>query len=169
MTSSQATFIPRRLPLLEGEGRRHNLVVGNLHREISSQLQGRQSEAYVSGMGVKVPSTGLCAYPDLVALCDTPQFEDPSCSVLLNPVVIVEVLSDSTEAFDRGEKFAQYRRLETLREYILVAQDRMLIERYRRDGELWILSEVAGTLHLASIDCHVGISEIYEKVEFQAT
>ena len=75
----------------------------------------------------------------------------------------------STEAHDRGEKFAHYRRLETLREYVLVAQDKIRIEHYRREGEEWILSEVSGsdaTLHLGSIDCHVGVAAVYEKVEF---
>ncbi len=98
-----------------------------------------------------------------------PRFEDAYIDTLLNPMVIVEVLSESTEAYDRGEKFAHYRRLDTLREYVLVAQDKIRIEHYLREGEQWILSEISdsdGTLHLVSIDCHVGVAAIYEKVEF---
>ena len=82
------------------------------------------------------------------------------------------MLSPSTEEYDRGEKFAHYRRLESLREYVLVAQDKIRVEHYRREGEEWILSEVSGadsTLHLSSIDCHVGIAAIYEKVDFDAS
>lgn len=111
----------------------------------------------------------MYTYPDVVAVCDEPRFEDTHIDTLLNPLVIVEVLSESTEAYDRGEKFAHYRRLDTLREYVLVAQDKVRVEHYVREGEQWILSEISdsdGTLHLASVDCHVMLAAIYEKVEF---
>jgi Uma2 family endonuclease len=162
-------YIDGRIFVMSGASRRHNLIAGNLCREISSQLRGGGCEAYVSGMRVKVAPTGMYTYPDIVGLCGEPLFEDASVDTLLNPAVIVEVLSTSTEAYDRGEKFAHYRRLETLREYVLVAQDRVRIEHYRREGEQWILTEISdpeGTLHLPSIDCHVGIAAIFQKGDF---
>jgi len=120
-------------------------------------------------MRIKVSSTGMYAYPDVIAVCGESHFEDAHTDTLLNPMVIVEVLSESTEAYDRGEKFAHYRRLDTLREYVLVAQDKVRVEHYLRDGEQWVLSEISdpdGAVHLASVDCHVTLAEIYEKVEF---
>ena len=111
----------------------------------------------------------LAAYPDLVAVCGEPRFEDSETDTLINPIVIVDVLSPSTEAYDPGEKFAQYRRIDTLREYVLVSQDKIRVEHFRREGKEWIFSEIGGleaTLHLASIDCHVGVAAIYEKIEF---
>jgi Uma2 family endonuclease len=118
---------------------------------------------------LKVSSTGLYTYPDIIALCGKPELEDAHCDTLLNPSVIIEVLSDSSEAYDRGEKFAHYRRLDSLSEYILISQKKIGVEHYRRDADEWILSEVGGTdavLHLESIDCHVPVSTIYEKVDF---
>jgi Uma2 family endonuclease len=123
----------------------------------------------MSDMLVKVSPTGMYTYPDVVAVCGEPHLEDAHFDTLLNPQIIVEVLSESTEAYDRGEKFAHYRRLDTLCEYVLVAQDRVRVERYVRDGEQWVLSEISdpdGALHIASVDCDVMLAEIYEKVEF---
>lgn len=166
----RSEYVAGRIFVMSGASRRHNLIAVNLSREVSSQLRGRPCEAYVSDMRVKVAPTGMYTYPDIVAVCGEPRFEDAQADTLLNPTVIMEVLSESTEAYDRGEKFAHYRRLETLREYVLVAQDKVRIEHYRRDGEEWVLSEVSdpvGTLHLPSIDCRVGVGAIYEKVEFE--
>ena len=85
----------------------------------------------------------MYTYPDVIGLCEEPRFEDAEIDTLLNPTVIIEVLSPSTERYDRGEKFAHYRRLESLREYILVAQDIRRIEHYRREGDSWVLTEVS--------------------------
>jgi Uma2 family endonuclease len=118
-------------------------------------------------MRVRVNRTGLYTYPDVVVACGEILFEDDQVDTLLNPVVVIEVLSPSTEAYDRGEKFAHYRRLDSLREYVLVAQDRVRVERYVRQGEQWILSELSAlddVLALAAIDCQVGLREIYERV-----
>jgi Uma2 family endonuclease len=117
-------------------------------------------------------ATGLYAYPDVVAVVSQPQLEDGHRDTLINPTVIVEVVSPSTEAYDRGEKFAHYRRLESLTEYVLVTQDTMRVEHYtRRDesGREWVLSEFStpdGTLHLHSIDCALALSDIYYRIWF---
>jgi Uma2 family endonuclease len=168
----RSEYIAGRMFAMSGASRRHSLIAGNFYREISSQMRHRTCEAHMNDMRVKVSPTGLYTYPDIVAVCGEAMFEDKEIDTLVNPTAIVEVLSESTEAYDRGEKFAHYRRLETLREYVLVAQDKIRIEHFRREGEEWILSEVSApdaTLHLGSIDCHVGVAAIYEKVEFEPT
>jgi Uma2 family endonuclease len=152
-----------------GASREHNLITLNLGGEISSQLKNRPCEAYISAMRVLVSRTGLYTYPDVVAVCGEPRFEDDEVDTLLNPTVIVEVLSPSTESDDRGKKFGHYRRLESLKEYVIVAQDQILVERYTRHGEDWLLSElrrIDDTLRLASIGSEVPLREIYAKVEF---
>lgn len=151
-----------------GASRAHNLIASNVSREISLQLKGRPCEVYVSDMRVKVSLTGLYTYPDVVAVCGEPQFDDAERDTLLNPTIIIEVLSPSTEAYDRGEKFAHYRRLESLQEYALITQDRIRVEHFIRQGDQWVLSEMSdlnNTLHLGSIGCDIALREIYDKVE----
>jgi Uma2 family endonuclease len=166
----RSEYIGGRMYAMSGASRRHALIASNLHGEIWMRLRGRACEVYMNDLRVKVTPTGMYTYPDIVAVCGEVLLEDGHFDTLLNPTVIVEVLSESTEAYDRGEKFAHYRRLETLREYVLVAQDKIRVEHFRREGEEWILSEVSGpdaTLHLGSIDCDIALSAIYEKVEFR--
>lgn len=168
----RSEYIAGRIYTMSGASRRHNLIAGNFYREISSQLRGRACEAYMADMRVKVSPAGMYTYPDLTIVCGEPSFEDAYVDTLLNPTVIVEVLSESTEAYDRGEKFAQYRRLDTLREYVLVAQDKIRIEHYLREGEQWILSEISdpdSILQLVSIACQVGLAAVYEKIEFTSS
>jgi Uma2 family endonuclease len=154
---------------MSGASREHNLIAGNFHAELRTQLRGRPCEAYVVDMRVCVAPTGLYTYPDVVVVCGEPQFQDNVVDTLLNPTLIVEVLFPSTEAHDRGTKFAHYRRLESLREYVLVSQDQMRVERYTRQGDDWLLTELSRpgeTLDLASIGCAVAMSEIYARVRF---
>ncbi len=160
-------YIGGRIYALSGASPRHNVIAANLGREITEQLRGRPCEAYMADLRVKVSATGMYTYPDITAVCGEPQYEDTFFDTLLNPTVIVEVLSDSTEAYDRGEKFAHYRRLESLREYVLVAQDKVRIEHYQREGDRWIFSEITETLDLDAIDCHVSVAAIYENVAFE--
>jgi Uma2 family endonuclease len=167
----RSEYLAGRIYAMSGASRRHNLVALNLAGELRAQLRGRPCEAYVSDMRVKVSPTRMYTYPDVVALCGEPRFEDTAVDTLLNPSVIIEVLSTSTESYDRGEKFFQYRRIETLREYVLVAQSKMRVEHYRREGEHWILTEIStpdGILELSSINCRIELPAIYEKVDFPA-
>lgn len=154
---------------LAGASRRHNLVIGNLVFALNARLGSSSCEVYTSDMRVKVNELGKYTYPDVVVACGEPQFEDTDQDTLLNPTVIVEVLSESTEAYDRGRKFEHYRTIEALREYILVAQDRYRIEQYiRQDDGRWIFTEIAGpdsTLVLAAIGCEIPFVEIYNKVQ----
>jgi Uma2 family endonuclease len=126
-----------------------------------------------SDLRVKVSATGLYTYPDLVVVCEPPQFEDQVQDTLLNPRVIVEVLSDSTEKYDRGTKFAHYRTLPSVQEYVLVAQDRPLIEWYVRQGDgTWVLtafSDLTATFEFATLAAPVPLVDIYRGVQFPAT
>ncbi len=108
---------------MAGASRKHNTIVTNLAYLLVGQLKGRSCEVYNSDMRVKVSATGLYTYPDLVVVCGKPRFDDDQEDTLLNPTVIIEVLSKSTEAYDRSEKFAQYRALELMADYLLIAQD----------------------------------------------
>ena len=154
-----------------GASRQHNLIAGNVFGELRTQLRGRPCEAYINDMRVKVSVTGLYTYPAVVALCGEPAFEDTQVDTLLNPSVIVEVLSDSTEAYDRGEKFAHYRRLESLRDYVLIAQNKVRVEHYVRQGDQWVLSEastLSSAIRLSSISCEIVLRDIYERIEFSS-
>jgi Uma2 family endonuclease len=118
-------------------------------------------------MRVRVNRTGLYTYPDIAVACPPIEFEDDEVDTLLNPVVVIEVLSRSTAAYDRGLKFANYRRLESLREYALVSQDSPLVERYLRQGDTWVFSEVTGldsVVTFDSIGCSVSLRDIYYRV-----
>jgi Uma2 family endonuclease len=131
---------------MAGASEEHNLITSNVIREPSTQVKGRPWRVYPNDMRVKVSETGLYTYPDVTVVCGDRKLEDDRRDTLLNPTLIVEVLSPPTEAYDRGERFAQYRRLASLREYLLIAQDRPRIERYTRQGEgdQWLLTEVSG-------------------------
>ena len=151
---------------------RHNLLNGNVLTEIGQQLRRRPCEVYAVNMRVKVTATEAYVYPDVVAVSGKPRLEDEHNDTLLNPTVIVEVLSPSTEAYDRGEKFAHYRRLDSLMEYVLVSQDKVRVEHYVRRDDGWLLTELSdldGVLRLPSIDCTVALRDIYDKVEFEET
>jgi Uma2 family endonuclease len=154
---------------MSGASEEHNLITLNLASEIRQQFKGRSCRVYSADMRVKVSSTGMYTYPDVVAVCGGSIFEDSEVDTLTNPTVITEVLSPSTEAYDRGEKFAHYRRLPSLQEYVLISQDKLRVEHYLRHGDEWIfteLSELDDTLQLTAVDCSVALRDIYDKVEF---
>jgi Uma2 family endonuclease len=112
----------------------------------------------------------MYAYPDVVAVCGKPEYDAGDANTLTNPTVIIEVLSPSTEAYDRGARFAHYRQLETLQEYLLVAQNEARIDRYVRRGGEWVLTEttdLGGEVELPTIGCRLALREVYDKVEFK--
>lgn len=154
---------------MAGASREHNLIVANLLRDIGNQLEDRPCESYPSDMRVYIEATGLYTYPDIVVVCSEPRFQDREVDTLLNPTVIVEVLSPSTEAYDRGVKFRHYRCIGSLREFVLISQDRMMVERYTRQGNDWILSDLTDPdqiLKLESIGCQTPLNRIYAKIKF---
>jgi Uma2 family endonuclease len=154
---------------LMAEGtRRHSLIAENLKAELRSQLRNNDCEVHGSDMRVLVEVTGLYTYPDGLVAC--PPFENKPSDVLTNPVLLIEVLSPSTEDYDRGRKFAHYRQVPSLREYLVVSQDEAKIEQHQRtENNLWLLREVIGidqTLHLASLNLDLALSDVYAKVTF---
>ncbi|MEZ6060073.1 MAG: Uma2 family endonuclease [Planctomycetaceae bacterium] len=154
---------------MSGASRAHNLIVGNVSRAIGNQIVNRPCEVYQTDMRVKVSASGLYTYPDVAVVCGEPKFEDSFVDTLLSPLVLVEVLSASTEDYDRGRKFVQYRQIDSLQEYVLIAQDRQHVERWSRsDGPwtLWETDSVDAVVELTSIDCRIDVSEIYAKVQF---
>lgn len=157
---------------MPGASRKHNLVCVNITIILGSQLRQSSYETYAGDMRVKVSPTGLYTYPDVIVVCDEPQFEDNQVDTLLNPTLIVEVLSPSTEDYDRGGKFEHYRALPSLQEYLLVAQDRCHVVHYTRQKDgTWLLAEttrIEEQLHLPAIDCNLSIAEVYAKVPLDA-
>jgi len=148
----------------------HNLITFNLAATLHSQLTDRNCTAFVTDMRVCNSTTGLYTYPDGIVTCEKPQFEDAELDTLLNPQVVIEVLSKSTESYDRGKKFEHYRRIDSLQEYLLIAQDHPQIERFsRQEDRHWLLDEASGldaVLHLPTIDCKLKLADIYAKVQF---
>ena len=155
---------------MSGAKRNHNKVATNVSGLIWQHLKGKDCESYSNDMRVFVPKTGLYTYPDLVVVCGEPKFKDNVFDTLLNPILLIEVLSDSTEGYDRGKKFQHYRSIESLREYVLISQDEARIEKYLKQGDgFWVLSEAFGLdakIKLDAIDCEIALSEVFDKVNF---
>jgi Uma2 family endonuclease len=154
---------------MAGASWEHSLIKDNLARAVGNNLASSHCHVLTSDLRVKVSPTGLYTYPDIVIVCDKPEFEDKHFDTLLNPQILIEVLSDSTEKNDRGTKSAHYRRLTSLKEYVLVAQDRLFVERYVRqpDGS-WLLTEFNGldaVFSFGTIAAPVALADIYRGVE----
>jgi Uma2 family endonuclease len=153
---------------MSGASENHNLIVMNIGTRLNIQLENAPCKVYPSDMKVRVPSSRKFHYPDLTVVCDRPRFADDEKDVLLNPLLIVEVLSESTAAFDRGKKFQYYQEIESFQEYLLVAQDEPIVERFVKQADnSWIYTKVEGLdqiITLSSIDCSLGLKDIYAKV-----
>ena len=152
---------------MSGASRAHNLITLDIATELNIQLRERDCEVYTSAMRVRTSPTGAYFYPDVVVVCDKPRFEDNVFDTLLNPIIVVEVLSPSTEANDRGEKFARYQELAFLREYILVSHDRIRVEHYHLIKTQWVQTEFhtyKDVMPLGSIDCKLPLQDIYRRV-----
>ena len=146
----------------------HNFITGDIFGELRSQLKGGRSKAASNDLRVKVSETGSYFYPDVVVFCGEPQAEDNISDTLLNPTVIIEVLSSSTEARDRGEKFWHYQHIVSLREYILVSQDKVYVEHYLRQGSQWPLTELhdlEDIVRFVSIGCQLQLRDIYSRAD----
>jgi Uma2 family endonuclease len=155
---------------MSGASRRHNVIAFNISGILYRQLRNRHCEAYTADMRVKVSPTGLYTYPDVAIVCGEPLFEDDHLDTLLNPSVIIEILSESTEHYDRGKKFENYRRLASLNDYLLIAQDTVSAEYYtRQKQDQWLFSEykdMQKIIRMDSVACELLLKEIYEKIEF---
>ncbi|MGH7467657.1 MAG: Uma2 family endonuclease [Longimicrobiales bacterium] len=164
---TKSEYLAGQVYAMTGASMRHNLIVANLVSSLHAQLKGRLCSVLPSDMRLHVP-TGLYTYPDVTVVCGTPQLEDEHLDTLLNPTLLIEVLSDSTERYDRGRKAEHYRRIESLVEYLLIGQHEARIERYRRQGDReWVLSEAIGVdeqIELSSINCVLTLRDVYDRV-----
>ena len=166
----KSEYVNGQIFAMTGASRKHNLITTNISRELSQQLKGRPCEVYAVDMRVKVRATGLYTYPDVAVACGEPEFEDDFIDTLLNPTLLVEVLSPSTERYDRIAKSSYYRTMESLAEHLLVAQDEIRVEQYVKqpNGE-WLLFEflaLDSTVQLPSIGCSLQLSEVYDRISF---
>jgi Uma2 family endonuclease len=152
---------------MAGARESHNLIAMHAGALLDVQFRGRPCRVYGSDMRVRVSRTGLYTYPDVSAVCGEPQLEDDELDTLLNPVLIIEVLSPSTEAYDRGRKFEQYRTIPSLMQYVLIASERVYVDVYTRDREgRWILTSAwkpEDVVQLTSAECSMRIADVYDK------
>lgn len=148
---------------MAGGSPEHARLAGRLARFIGVALDGKPCDIFSSDLRVRIVETNRSTYPDLTVICGRREAAADDDEAIVNPTILVEVLSDSTEADDRGKKFAHYRRLASLQEYVLVAQRAQRIEVYRRDGERWVLTEhgPGATLELPSIGARIPVDEVY--------
>lgn len=155
---------------IAGAGRNHNRITENLSISVGSFLKGKFCRSYSSDLKVHIPANSLYTYPDLLVVCGKEEFVDENTDTLLNPTIIVEVLSKSTGSYDRGEKFQLYRSIPTLEEYVLIDSQRIAAEVFRKnDGGFWsLMSEnytLEGGIEMASIGLTLPMRDIYDQVE----
>ena len=163
----KSEYLDGHIIAMSGASFKHSLIISNISGELHLQFKGRGCSVHTNDMRVRPNPRDSYFYPDVVVVCGEPQFEDEGFDTLLNPIVIVEVLSSSTEAYDRGEKFRRYQQLASLKEYVLVSQDKVWVEHHRRHGAQWILSHyrtLEEVLPLTSIGCEVPLHDIYARV-----
>jgi Uma2 family endonuclease len=169
-SSDKHEYIDGLVVMMAGARENHVLIVGNVVQTLGIQMRERPCKAYSSDMKVRMTPTTY-AYPDVAALCGAALFEDEEHDVLLNPQVIIEVLSSLTEGYDRGLKFRRYQNLPWLQEYILISQETPRVERFLRqpDGQ-WLLlrlESLSDVLQLPTIGCTLLLADVYDKVAFE--
>jgi len=155
---------------MAGASEAHNMIAVNVSAILHTQFRGRPCRHYQSDMRVAITQANRYTYPDLTIVCGDRRFVEDRPDTLLNPTLIIEILSASTQSYDRGEKFQHYRTLESLQKYVLISQDSAHIETYLRQGEQWLLTDTIGldgVAKLKSIDCSLTMSDVYERVEFE--
>lgn len=165
-------FLDGQVYAMAGASERHNQLASALHYALYGQLAAGDCRVFQSDMRVQA-SESAYFYPDLVVVCGPAQYADPRRDTLLNPAVIIEVLSPSTEDFDRGRKFWHYRALPSLSDYLLVAQTRLQVEHYtRQSADIWMLQDFTqpqDRVVLASVGCTLALDALYRRVNFEDT
>jgi len=163
----KSEYVDGAMVAMAGGSERHNLIVANLIISIGAQLKGRPCRVYPSDLKVRVPNSTKYFYPDVSAICGETQFADEHQDVILNPTLIVEVLSESTALFDKGKKFLSYQQIDSLQEYLLVWQSEMLVEKFAKQShDNWLYTKIAGEnglVVLSSINCETALPDIYDK------
>ena len=155
---------------MAGAGHNHNRIVENLSIEIGSFFRGKSCRTYSSDQRIHIPVNGLYTYPDLIIVCGKNEYLDDKKDTILNPTVLVEVLSESTEAYDRGEKFYFYRSIPTLKEYVLINSRAVAAEVFRKsDDGIWMLASEAyaidKNIELASVGLTLALQDLYAQTE----
>jgi|SRR5437016_2563699 len=166
----KSEFFEGEIFAMAGGTPQHSLIATNLVGEFRNRLKDKSCVPYNADLRIKIEATGLYTYPDLSVICDSLRFAEGTDDTVVNPTVLVEVLSDSTEAYDRGKKFEHYRQIPALREYLLVSQKEPRIEQFiRQPNDHWLLVEAAGlekSLELPSLGIVISLEEIFLKVNF---
>ena len=163
----KSEYISGEILAMSGASLAHTRITADIVTELNNQLRGGKCEVISNNMRVKTGPKGAYFYPDVVVFCGDPQFEDNVFDTLLNPTLLIEVLSPSTEVYDKGEKFRHYQELASLQEYILVSQDRIRVEQYRLTKTQWVQTEFRSpedVLPFASIGCELPLRDIYRRV-----
>ena len=145
----------------------HNIILSNLMGILYSQLRKKPCTVFPSDMRVRVSTSGLYTYPDLSIVCEKPIYLDSKRDTLLNPSLVLEILSESTEAYDRGQKFEMYRNIPELKEYVLISTKYKKIESFIRTTNSWELHESRESVpfRFSSLDVEISLEDVYEKVE----
>lgn len=172
-TEVRHEYVQGQVLAMTGGSYEHSLITANMVRRLGNQLEGGPCVVLSSDMRIRIETADACAYPDVSVLCGDPVFHDQRRDVLTNPTLIAEVLSPSTEAYDRGGKFALYRQLPSLRHYLLIAQDQIAVDVFTRqpDGR-WLLDAFAdadAVIALEELDCRLRVQEFYDRVVFGAS
>ncbi|MBE0689164.1 MAG: Uma2 family endonuclease [Anaerolineae bacterium] len=152
---------------MAGASPNHNIITSNTITHLTNQIGERSCIVFASDQMIRTPS-GLYAYPDISVVCGTPQYDEKATDILLNPTLIVEVLSPSTENYNRGEKFRHFKTISTLREYVLIAQDTHRVERYAyQSGSDWLFANamgLTGEIELKSIGITLDLARLYRNI-----
>jgi Uma2 family endonuclease len=158
--------------MMSGGSPNHNRISGNVYAELNVRLRGTRCEAFNSDQRVLVKKNGLYTYPDVMVVCGPTVFDERDGDTITNPVLIVEVLSPSTENYDRGKKFELYREIETLRDYLVIHQEKVYIEYYHKgEDDRWVLTEIRdleATFSLETLSLDLSLQRIYERVDWTA-
>lgn len=166
----KSEYLSGEIVAMSGASNEHNLITMNTANGLYNQLVDQGCRVYVSDMRVGIDSGDSYLYPDVSVVCDRPRFEDDVLDTLLNPIIVIEVLSQSTEAYDRGEKAERYKKLESLKEYILISQDRLNVEHYTVEEGIWSvkeLNDLNDTLRLTSVEAELPLQQLYRFIDFE--
>lgn len=155
---------------MSGASLNHNQIAGNAYLALRQQLSAKLCRVFITDMRLLVKKRGLYTYPDVMVVCGNPELVPGRTDTLTNPILIVEVLSESTREYDRTKKFASYRQITTLQEYVLIAQEQVFVEIFRRtESNLWVYEaydRLDSMVKLNSLGIEIPVSSIYERVEF---
>jgi Uma2 family endonuclease len=167
----RSEYIDGRIIAMTGGSIPHNYIVGNIYAGLLARFSGRPCHVFFADVKVRFGRGTNYTYPDVMALCGAPGEGDEDSEILTNPALIVEVLSPSTEMYDRGDKFKRYKAIDSLHEYLLVSQDEVKVEQFVREGDFWpstLVTDLDATVELRSVGCTLPMREIYRRTRFVA-